>query len=71
MLNYLLILLTELEGYTVTVYRLSIIYSSDVSFYVCFRMSAVAYLASYLSRAKFLSAALVASFLQRFGNISE
>lgn len=34
-----------------------------------FRMSAVAYLASYLSRAKFLSSALVASVIQRFGNI--
>ena len=40
-----------------------------VVFIYC-RMSAVAYLASYLSRAKFLSAALVASILQRFGNIS-
>jgi hypothetical protein len=32
-------------------------------------MSAVAYLASYLSRAKFLSSELVASIIQRFGNI--
>lgn len=34
-------------------------------------MSAVAYLASYLSRAKFLSAALVTNILQRFGKIYE
>lgn len=33
------------------------------------RMSAVAYLASYLSRAKFLSAALVTTIIQRFGKI--
>jgi len=32
-------------------------------------MSDVAYLASYLSRAKFLSSELVASIIQRFGNI--
>lgn len=32
-------------------------------------MSAVAYLASYLSRAKFLSSELVANIIQRFGNI--
>jgi len=37
-------------------------------FFGC-RMSAVAYLASYLSRAKFLSAAMVTTIIQRFQNI--
>jgi len=39
-----------------------------IAFVHC-RMSAVAYLASYLSRAKFLSAALVTTIIQRFENI--
>lgn len=52
-------------------YCSTLIYDIDFSFYIFCRMSAAAYLASYLSRAKFVSAALVASILQRFGSIIE
>lgn len=70
----MLFLLTKLNFYGSCHVVLMMLYCSNqlltlVIVFLYSRMSAVAYLSSYLSRAKFLSAALVTGIIKRYENI--